>query len=135
MRKGHKDIIEFLSKTKMPAIEWVKTRWFWKHKKCIVYWSSFEIYYHNTCIILYAWDVSSVMIGFWWEEFRTNSTAGMLKDLVEWIFWFKRLPRWNWVVDEYWDHYIFEDSCKLVIRDLPLNHLKIYNEKTENSWK
>lgn len=127
MRKEHQNIIDFLSKIDLRNTEWIKTKWFWKHKKCVIYWNAFEIYYYDTPIIIYDWTVGSMLVQFWWEEYATKSTANMLKDLVEWIFWFKRLPRWNWIIDDYWNNYIFEQDCRLVIDHLYLNDLKIWN--------
>ena len=124
MRKQHQEIIEYISLC-FPHYQWIRSRYFGKNKYVTVWDSWFSVHYHDTCVMNYDMRYWLLMLSFWCEDYRTNSTAWMMKDLVEWIFWYKWLPNWAWVKDEYNNKYVFNDNCMIEIEHVPLAKLKL----------
>ena len=124
MKKQHQEMIHYLSEH-FPNYQWIRVRRFWKTKRVEISDQWFSIWYHNTIVFSYNMWNNRVYINFWDEEFMTNSTACIMKDMVEWILWWQRLPKRWWVIDEHWLHWIFTDECKIEVNSVPLSKLKL----------
>lgn len=112
MRKQHQEMIYYI-KEKFPILEWIRIKHYWKNKYVQMDSCNIWVYYHDICVFRYTIWTDVLYLNFMKHEYATNSTAWIMKDMVEWLFGWKRLPRWWWIVDKNWQKYIFDEYCRL----------------------
>lgn len=112
MRKQHQEMLHYI-KNNFPIVDWIRNRRYWKHKCVCMDSCNIWVKYYDTYVLRYAMWTDILYLNF--TDWETNSTACLMKDMVEWLFGWKRLPRWWWVIDKNWHHRMFKDDCTITV--------------------